>query len=264
MDGLLETCRNLFGTNNLYDVLDIPKDSSAKDVKRGYHKVSLRVHPDRVSGDEKDEATKKFQTLGKVYIILSDKEKRAVYDETGEVDDENDIPQDRDWYDYWRILFRKITVDDIKEFEKEYKESEEELADLKVAYVEAEGDLDQVMDMVMLATVEDEPRFTKIIKNWIKNGDVPDFASFSDESNKKSSQRKRKAAKEAKEAEEAKERLGLGESTDSLKALIQKNKASREMQMDSFLSDLEAKYGQPKKGKTTDNKTSTKTKKTKR
>lgn len=74
------------------------------------------------------------------------------------------------------------------------------------------------------------------------------------------------AAKEAKEAEEAKERLGLGESTDSLKALIQKNKASREMQMDSFLSDLEAKYGQPKKGKTTDNKTSssTKTKKTKR
>ena len=54
-------------------------------MKRGYHKLSLKVHPDRVSAEEKDEATKKFQALGQVYSILSDKDKRAVYDETGKL-----------------------------------------------------------------------------------------------------------------------------------------------------------------------------------
>lgn len=52
-------------------------------MKKGYHKVSLRVHPDRVSPKEKEEATKKFQALGRVYSILSDENKRGLYDETG-------------------------------------------------------------------------------------------------------------------------------------------------------------------------------------
>lgn len=52
-------------------------------VKRAYRKASLQCHPDRVSSSEKENATRKFQVLGKVYSILSDKEKRAVYDESG-------------------------------------------------------------------------------------------------------------------------------------------------------------------------------------
>lgn len=39
----------------------------------------------------------------------------------GEVDDENLAPDDRDWDQYWRLLFKKITVDDIKNFEESYK-----------------------------------------------------------------------------------------------------------------------------------------------
>ena len=52
-------------------------------VKRAYHRVSLKVHPDRVEEEEKEESTKKFQALGKVYSVLSDPEKRKIYDETG-------------------------------------------------------------------------------------------------------------------------------------------------------------------------------------
>ena len=52
-------------------------------MKRGYHRVSLKVHPDRVSKEEKKGATEKFQILGKVYSILCDKDKRAIYDESG-------------------------------------------------------------------------------------------------------------------------------------------------------------------------------------
>lgn len=52
-------------------------------MKKAYYKQSLKVHPDRVTEGEKEEATEKFQTLGKVYSVLSDKEKRKIYDETG-------------------------------------------------------------------------------------------------------------------------------------------------------------------------------------
>lgn len=52
-------------------------------VKKAYKKVSLLCHPDRVANDKKEEATKKFQALSKVHSILTDNEKRTVYDETG-------------------------------------------------------------------------------------------------------------------------------------------------------------------------------------
>jgi len=53
-------------------------------VRKAYYKLSLKVHPDRVAADELELATRKFQALGKIYEILSDDDRRAVYDEDGE------------------------------------------------------------------------------------------------------------------------------------------------------------------------------------
>jgi DnaJ family protein C protein 9 len=53
-------------------------------VKKAYYKLSLAVHPDRAPENKKDHATKSFQVLGKIMAVLSDKDKRAIYDETGE------------------------------------------------------------------------------------------------------------------------------------------------------------------------------------
>lgn len=254
MPSFLEICRTQFATDNLYDILRVKKTATDAEVKKGYHKVSLKVHPDRVGPEEKEEATVKFQTLGKVYCILSDKEKRAVYDETGEVDEEDDaIPQDRDWTAYWRLLFRKVTTDDIKDFEKKYKGSKEELEDLKTAYIEFKGDMDEILNNVMCSHIDDEPRFSKIIKGWIKANEVPEFSKFTKETKKTKENRKRKAAQEAAEAEELKEELGL-KCDDSLKALIQKRQQSREQEMNGFFDQLEAKYAQPKKSKTSQGK----------
>lgn len=52
-------------------------------VRKAYHKLSLSCHPDRVEESKKLDATEKFKILGKVHSILSDKEKRSVYNETG-------------------------------------------------------------------------------------------------------------------------------------------------------------------------------------
>nr|XP_022315746.1 dnaJ homolog subfamily C member 9-like [Crassostrea virginica] len=246
MPGLLDTCKDLFGSDDLYEILGIKKESSPKEVKKGYHKVSLKVHPDRVSAKDKEEATKKFQILGRVYSILSDENKRGVYDETGEVDDESDVPQDRDWSDYWRLLFKKVSVDDIKTFENDYKDSPEELNDLKSAYLDSEGNMDEIIDSVLCATIDDEARFTKILKGLIKKKEIPDFPAFSKEGKTKKSERKRKHQAEAEEAELEAKKLGLnGES--SLQALIQKKQQSREAAAEDFFSQLEAKYSKPQK-----------------
>ena len=52
-------------------------------MKKAYYKLSLKVHPDKVSDDDKEQATEKFQLLSKLYQILSDEKKRKVYDKTG-------------------------------------------------------------------------------------------------------------------------------------------------------------------------------------
>lgn len=67
----------------------------------------MKVHPDRNPNDK--EANSKFQKLGKIYETLSDPDKRGYYDETGKILDDNAedfLHQERDWDEYWRILFK--------------------------------------------------------------------------------------------------------------------------------------------------------------
>ena len=110
--GILTTCEELFGTTDLYQVLGVEKTASSGQIKKAYHKMSLQVHPDRVGETERESCTRKFQCVGAVYAVLSDQERRGLYDETGEVEDEMDPLQDKDkdWEEYWRLHFPKISV----------------------------------------------------------------------------------------------------------------------------------------------------------
>lgn len=247
--GLLEQCQELFGTSNLYDVIGVSKTASEADVRRGYYKVSLQVHPDRVPDDE--QATEKFQALGKVYAVLSDKDERAVYDEQGIVDEESEaLDRDRNWEEYWRRMFPKITLQDILDFEKTYKGSAEEKEDLKRVYQECQGDLTRIMDSALCSSHEDEPRIREFLQGAVDSGELPAHAAFTNESAQKKNQRKRKAEKERREAEEMQKEMGV-ETEDSLVALIKRKQAAKEAEFDSFLGDLEAKYGRKKPGTST-------------
>ncbi|NXL61844.1 DNJC9 protein, partial [Chordeiles acutipennis] len=242
--GLLEQCEAAFGSPDLYRVLGVRRQASPEEIRRGYHRASLRVHPDRAEPHAKEEATRRFQILGKAYAVLSDAEQRAVYDEQGTVDEEGEaLRGERDWQEYWRLLFRKITVKDIEDFEKTYKDSEEELADIKTAYMDFEGDMDKIMESVLCVDYTDEPRIRKIIEKAIDSGEIPSYKSFVKESKQKMMARKRRAEKEAREAEKTKDELGLGDREEDLKALIQSRNKDRKKEMDDFLAQLEAKYG---------------------
>lgn len=110
--GLISDLQEVFGTNDLYQVLGLKKDASSTDIKKGYRKLSLIHHPDRHCDDtstkSKEEMTRAFQILSKVHFILSDEEKRKVYDSTGVVDDEDVLDKDADWDSYFRALFPRV------------------------------------------------------------------------------------------------------------------------------------------------------------
>ncbi|PON72420.1 Terminal organelle assembly protein [Trema orientale] len=65
-----------------YDVLQVPKGASDEQIKRAYRKLALKYHPDKNPGNE--EANKRFAEINNAYEVLSDSEKRNIYDRYGE------------------------------------------------------------------------------------------------------------------------------------------------------------------------------------
>lgn len=67
-----------------YKVLGISKDATEADIKKAYRKESLKWHPDKNPGDKRAAAEEKFKKVGEAYEVLSDSNKREVYDQFGE------------------------------------------------------------------------------------------------------------------------------------------------------------------------------------
>ena len=234
---------------DLYELLGTTKEATVAEIKKAYYKAALLWHPDRADNSSSREATQKFQKIGFAYSILSDSQKRKIYDNTGRVPQEGSAG-DRDWAEYWRELFPKITVKDIQEFESKYKKSEEECRDLKDAYVAHRGDMEKILENVLLATAEDEDRFRELLTAAIQKGELKSYKKFMNEPPSKAKARKRRADKEAIEAKELADELGIEnlKSNDdgSLRSLIQSRSKAR---MDDLISNLEAKYGPKQKKK---------------
>jgi molecular chaperone DnaJ len=64
-----------------YEVLEVNKDSSGAELKKAYRKLAMKYHPDRNPDDK--EAEDKFKVVNEAYQVLSDDEKRAIYDRYG-------------------------------------------------------------------------------------------------------------------------------------------------------------------------------------
>jgi DnaJ family protein C protein 9 len=156
--------RESFGDKTLYEILGISKTATEDEIKKGYRKQALKMHPDK--GGE----PKMFQALSVVHSILSDPEKRKLYDETGDIDAEKLSEEFDFWYGYFRNMFPKLTTTSIIEFSNKYIGSQEENDDVMESYHKYNGDFQNIMDSTMCAEEGDEDRISVIINDNIAKG----------------------------------------------------------------------------------------------
>ncbi|KAE9024690.1 hypothetical protein PR001_g12604 [Phytophthora rubi] len=249
---------------DLYTVLGVERSATDKELTRAYRKLALKYHPDKQRGDEasRAKATAKFQAVSAIHSILSDKEARAVYDESGTIlSDEHDAkpPSFQMWTQYFARMFPKVTTEDIARFEGEFRHSDEERRDVLDAYTKYEGEMQHVMDTIMLSTDDDEERFAEMIQEAIKEKEVkafPTWREYVKEQAKKKrkketpAQQKRKQAKREKEAREAEElfnkirgnQQNRGEGSGSTALSTERKRG-----FESLLGSLEAKYAEKDK-----------------
>ncbi|KAG6591162.1 chaperone DnaJ [Phytophthora cinnamomi] len=66
---------------DFYETLGLTMEASEAQIKKAYRKLSLKFHPDKNKGDE--EAESRFHEISRAYEVLSDPQKRQVYDLEG-------------------------------------------------------------------------------------------------------------------------------------------------------------------------------------
>ncbi|KJZ76230.1 hypothetical protein HIM_04312 [Hirsutella minnesotensis 3608] len=68
---------------DLYELLSVDRDASQDQIKKAYRKAALKYHPDKAPEDQREESEVKFKEITSAYEILSDEQKRHLYDTHG-------------------------------------------------------------------------------------------------------------------------------------------------------------------------------------
>lgn len=67
---------------DFYKILNVKKTANTNEIKKAYRKLAKELHPDKNKDDPN--ASEKFSDLSSAYEVLSDEEKRKLYDRCGE------------------------------------------------------------------------------------------------------------------------------------------------------------------------------------
>jgi DnaJ family protein B protein 4 len=71
------------GKGKFYSILGVGADFTDEELKKAYKKKALKHHPDK-NPDDREAAEQKFKEISEAYQVLSDPEKRDIYDQYGE------------------------------------------------------------------------------------------------------------------------------------------------------------------------------------
>lgn len=72
-----------------YKTLNVPRDASDDEIKKAYRKMALKYHPDK---NKDPGAEEKFKEIAEAYEVLSDSQKRHVFDMYGEEGLKGQVP----------------------------------------------------------------------------------------------------------------------------------------------------------------------------
>ncbi|TDG96734.1 hypothetical protein EPR50_G00232090 [Perca flavescens] len=70
----------ILAKRDYYDILGVPKDATERLIKKAFHKLALKYHPDR---NKSPDAEAKFREIAEAYETLSDDKRRRDYDQVG-------------------------------------------------------------------------------------------------------------------------------------------------------------------------------------
>lgn len=74
----------MMGTKrDYYEILGLSKGAGVDEIKKAYRQLVMKYHPDRVEADKKKEAEEKFKEISEAYAVLSDPQKKQLYDQYG-------------------------------------------------------------------------------------------------------------------------------------------------------------------------------------
>lgn len=215
---------------SIYEALGVAQEATEHEIRKAYFKLAVKVHPDRNPDDP--QATERFQSLQKIYTLLIDPEKRRVYDQTGCVDDDEMLSEERfeSLYEYYKKQFKEVTVDAIEEFKTSYQMSEEEMNDVLCYYEEFKGDMNAVFDHVMLSEADvDSERFQTYIEDALKDGRLSScydtYVSWKEKVSKKKRKRAVKNSSKGDSQKRGKKRVSEGRGSKASSSLEDLGKA---------------------------------------
>lgn len=70
----------ILAKKDYYDILGVPKDATERQIKKAFHKLAMKYHPDK---NKSPDAEVKFREIAEAYETLSDDAKRTEYDHSG-------------------------------------------------------------------------------------------------------------------------------------------------------------------------------------
>ena len=222
---------------DLYEVLGLSKDASADEIKKAYRLKALKTHPDK-GGD-----VEAFKAISSAYSILSDPDKKKVYDTCGDIDDDAMSDDVKYWANLWRQVFPQITVKDIDDYKVKYIGSSEETNDVINAYNKCNGNLKNIMEWVLFAEDGEESRVISIIDDQITIGTIKSCLKY-DQDKAKFEKENKKRSNNKKQSKSSNKKTKVDDNTSLLQMMI----ANRQSQANN-LARICAKYSKDDNGR---------------
>lgn len=97
-----------FNGEDYYEILGVPRNASKEEIKRAYRRLALKYHPDR---NKSPEAEEMFKKISEAYAVLSDDEKRRIYDMYGKAGLQGQYAGAEDIFRGSRSVFEEIFRD---------------------------------------------------------------------------------------------------------------------------------------------------------
>ncbi|XP_062238924.1 dnaJ homolog subfamily B member 9-like [Platichthys flesus] len=70
----------ILAKRDYYDILGVPREATSREIKKAFHQLALKYHPDRNKGQDTED---KFRDIAEAYETLSDDKRRREYDQFG-------------------------------------------------------------------------------------------------------------------------------------------------------------------------------------